>query len=98
MSVYQVQRCLFDYLRARERAGDGEQPDIAVMANDYELDDAERKAVAELDLGSLYAMGTHPVIVNGVARAMGYRRADYRPLLADSMPPEPTVTPRWRKH
>ena len=25
--------------------------------------------------------GTHPVIVNGYCRAMGYKRADYRPLL-----------------
>jgi hypothetical protein len=35
------------------------------------------------------------VIVNSLARSMGYRRSDYRPLLAES-----AVTPgrtRWRK-
>ena len=29
-------------------------------------------------------MGTHPVIVNGFCRALGYKRADYRPLLENS--------------
>jgi len=26
-------------------------------------------------------MGVHPVIINGFCRALGYKRADYRPLL-----------------
>jgi hypothetical protein len=87
MSIYQVQKCLFDYLRAREHAPKGEQPDIStIAARGYDLDDEERKAVEDLDLGKLYAMGTHPVIINGLARNMGYRKADYRPLLAGSMP------------
>ena len=59
------------------------------------LTDEERKVVETLDLGKIYAMGAHPVIVNSLARSMGYRRSDYRPLLAES-----AVTPgrtRWRK-
>ncbi len=99
MSVYQVQKALFDYLRAREHAPKGEQPDIAtvVTRGNYDLDDEERKAVEDLDLGTLYALGTHPVIINGLARNMGYRKADYRPLLAGSMRPERKVKPRWLK-
>jgi hypothetical protein len=97
VSIYQVQKALYDYLRAREHAA-GEKPDIqTVAAQGYDLDDEERKAVEELDLGKLYAMGTHPVIINGLARNMGYRKADYRPLLAGSMPPERKVKPRWLK-
>jgi hypothetical protein len=99
MSVYQVQKALFDYLRAREHAPKGERPEIGdvVARGHYDLDEDERKAVEGLDLGALYAMGTHPVIINGLARNMGYRKADYRPLLAGSMPPERKVKPRWLK-
>ena len=96
MSVYQVQKVLFDYLRAREHAPKGQKPEIAeIAARGYDLDDEERKAVEALDLGKLYALGTHPVIINGLARNMGYLKADYRPLLAGSMPPERKVKPRW---
>ena len=98
MSIYQVQKALFDYLRAREHAPKDARPEIGdVVANGYDLTDEERKAVESLDLGTLYAMGTHPVIINGLARNMGYRKADYRPLLAGSMPPERKVKPRWLK-
>ena len=98
MTIYQVQKCLFDYLRAREHAPKDARPEIAeIAAQGYELTDEERKAVESLDLGTLYAMGTHPVIITGLARNMGYRKADYRPLLAGSMPPERKVKPRWLK-
>ena len=98
MTTYQMQKVLFDYLRAREHAPKDEKPDIAaVVARGYDLDDEERQAVEDLDLGKLYALGTHPVIINGLARNMGYRKADYRPLLAGSMPPERKVKPRWLK-
>jgi hypothetical protein len=98
MSIYQVQKCLFDYLRAREHAPKDARPDIAtIAAQGYDLTDEERKAVESLDLGALYAMGTHPVIINGLARNMGYRKADYRPLLAASLPPERKGKPRWLK-
>jgi hypothetical protein len=99
MSIYQVQKALFDYLRAREHAPKDQRPEIGdvVGQGHYDLTDEERKAVEALDLGTLYAMGTHPVIINGLARNMGYRKADYRPLLAGSMPPERKVKPRWLK-
>ena len=98
MSTYQMQKVLFDYLRAREHAPKDEKPSIStIAAQGYDLTDEERKAVEDLDLGKLYALGTHPVIINGLARNMGYRKADYRPLLAESMPPERKVKPRWLK-
>jgi hypothetical protein len=99
MSVYQMQKALYDYLRAREHAPKDQRPEIStvVAQGGYDMDDEERKAVEALDLGKLYAMGVHPVFINGLARNMGYRKADYRPLLADSLPPERKVKPRWLK-
>jgi hypothetical protein len=94
MSLYQVQKCLFDYLREREHAPSDAKPDISV--DGYDLTDEERKAVESLDVGTLYAMGTHPVIINSLCRSLGYRRADYRPLLAGSAAAEPRRT-RWQK-
>jgi hypothetical protein len=94
MSLYQVQKCLFDYMRAKEHAPPDAKPEINVEG--YDLDDAERKAVSTLDIGAPYAMGTHPMIINGLCRSLGYRRADYRPLLAGSAVPQRRRT-RWQK-
>jgi hypothetical protein len=92
MSLYEVQQCLFDYLRAMESAPPGQRPDI--VTDGYDLTDDERTALTEGDVGTLYTMGVHPVIINGYCRAMGYKRADYRPLLS-GVAPEPRRT-RWQ--
>jgi hypothetical protein len=94
VSLYQTQKALFDYLRTRHDAPPGENAEPKV--DGYDLTDEERKAVETLDIGTLYAMGTHPVIINGLCRSMGYKRADYRPLLAGSAAAEPGRA-RWRK-
>jgi hypothetical protein len=93
MSLFQVQQCLFDYLRALENAPTGSKPDI--QTDGYDLTDTEREALRTGDVGTIYAMGTHPVIVNGYCRAMGYKRADYRPLLEAAAKREPRRT-RWQ--
>ena len=82
MTLYMVQRCLFDHLRRLEAAGDGPRPEI--VTEGYKLTPEEQRAIAEPDLGALYDMGVHPVIINGFCRALGYKRADYRPLLQTS--------------
>ena len=48
------------------------------------------------DIAAIYAAGTHPVIVNGYCRAMGYKRADYRPLL-ESVKTDIEGKARWQK-
>jgi hypothetical protein len=58
MSLYQMQKCLFDYLRAKKHAPPEQKPDVTV--DGYDLTDDERKAVETLDVGKLYALGTHP--------------------------------------
>src|SRR5689334_18364181 len=50
MSLYQVQQCVFDYLRAIEAAQTGPRPEIQV--DGYELTDAERKALTSGDVGA----------------------------------------------
>jgi hypothetical protein len=92
VSLYQVQQCLFDYLRAMEDAPPGPKPDIRTEG--YDLTDAERAALSSGDVGAFAAMGVHPVIINGYCRAMGYKRADYRKLL-DVVAHEPRRT-RWQ--
>jgi hypothetical protein len=90
MSLYQVQKCLFDFLRAKGRAPPDNKPEVSVKG--YELTEEERKAVETPDVSKLYAMSTHPVIINSFSRSMGYRRADYRPLLAGSAAAKPDLT------
>jgi len=95
MSIYQLQQCLYDYLRAMEDAPpDGPKPDLSTEG--YTLTDEEREALQTRDIGTLYELGMHPVIINGYCRAMGYKRADYRPLFKETS----TVTKgkgRWQK-
>ena len=95
MSLYMVQRALFDHLRRLEAAGDGPKPDIVVEG--YDLTPEEIRAITEPDIGAIYAMGTHPVIINGFCRALGYKRADYRPFLENSGAVPPRKVTRWQK-
>jgi len=95
MSLYQVQQCLFDYLRVLEDPKTEGRPEIDTEG--YDLTDTERKALESKDIGEIYVMGVHPVIVNGYCRALGYKRADYRPLLeAAAVKTEPRKV-RWQK-
>ena len=93
MSLYEVQQCLLDYLRVLEDPNSEGRPEI--RTDGYALTDAERTALLTGDVGTLYAMGTHPVIINGYCRAMGYKRADYRPLLEAATTHTPRRT-RWQ--
>jgi hypothetical protein len=93
MSLFQVQQCLFDYLRALEDPTQPAKPEIRL--DGYDLTDHERAVLTAGDVGALYLMGTHPVIINGYCRAMGYKRADYRPLLQAAAKPAPRRT-RWQ--
>jgi hypothetical protein len=95
MSLYQVQKCLFDYLRVLEDPKTEGRPEIDTEG--YDLTDTERKALESKDIGEIYVMGVHPVIVNGYCRALGYKRADYRPMLeAAAVKTEPRKV-RWQK-
>jgi hypothetical protein len=94
MSVYQVQQCMFDYLRALEGASGDQRPPMAVEG--YELTAVERLALVDGDVDALYRLGVHPVLINGYCRAQGYKRADYRTLFKNPVA-DPSRRTRWQK-
>ena len=67
MSLYQLQRCLFDRVTGSEPARGG-----------YDLSPDELDALTRDDIGRLYGMGVHPVLVNAYARYLGLMRENYR--------------------
>ena len=93
MSLYQLHRAVFDYLRAGEVAS-GAAPEFQVSR--YDLTDEERKVFLARDVAALYRLGLHPVLLNGYCRAIGYGRDDYRAKLAADATPETRVG-RWHQ-
>ena len=94
MSLYQLHRCVFDFLRAGE-VSSGAAPNFD--PGSYDLTDEERKAFDSKDIAAFYRMGFHPVLLNGYCRAIGYERSDYRAILASQALPE-TKTGRWHNN
>jgi hypothetical protein len=94
MSLYQVQQCLFDYLRVLEDPKTQGRPEIST--DGYDLTAQEREVLVDKDIGAIYAMGVHPVIVNSYCRALGYKRADYRKLLEAAAPKTESRRTRWQ--
>ena len=94
MSLYQLQQCVYDYLRTLEAVEAG-SPVPPLSTSGYDLNEEEQRALKAGDVGAMYSMGIHPVIINGYCRAMGYRRADYRELL-QKQNNEPKRKTRWQ--
>jgi len=91
MTAYRLQQCLFDQL-GRWSVEPAAPLDVAP----YELDPAEADAVEHNDIGALYALGVHPVLLNAWCRATGHTRDQYRELLAPYRRPDDGKEPRWR--
>lgn len=92
MSLYQVQKFIYQRLQGFSQ---GTDPGRAVT-DGWDLSESERAALEADDVGRLYAMGVHPVLINGYCRALGLMRDDYRALLAPYAAPAER-TPRWRR-
>jgi hypothetical protein len=78
VSLYQLHRCVYDFVRA------GESSDGAVKVfnvDDYDLNTNERNAFDVTDVAAIYALGLHPVLLNRYCRAVGFARDDYRRML-----------------
>jgi hypothetical protein len=97
LSVYQLNRAIYNWIRAGE-VNSGEQADgrVGFDVSSYELSPEERKAFDGKDIGALYQLGLHPVLVNRFARAAGYARNDYRRILESYAKPEERIG-RWQK-
>jgi hypothetical protein len=88
VSLYETQKCIFHFLRAAEQANVQSAPMPDVNFDAYELTAEERRAIEEKDVGALYLMGLHPVLLNTYARTVGFSRNDYRKILEDLPQPE----------
>ena len=97
MSLYQLHRCVYDWVRAGEvssgTAGGGRE---SFDSSTYELTDDEKKAFESRDVAALYQLGLHAVLLNRFCRAAGYGRDDYRKILEPFGAPEQRRG-RWQK-
>jgi hypothetical protein len=82
MSLYQLHRCVYDWVRAGE-VNSGTDVDGRLTFDDtgYELSVDERKAFVDRDVAGLYQLGLHEVLLNRFCRAAGFARDDYRKIL-----------------
>jgi len=82
MSLYQLHRCVYDWVRAGEvNSADGADGRANFDMSGYELTDDERKAFDTKDVAALYQLGLHAVLLNRYCRAAGFARDDYRKIL-----------------
>src|SRR5689334_11133338 len=81
VSLYQLQRCVWDRLRAGEANSRSNGNGSHFDARGYDLTDEERQAFETRDVAALYRLGLHPVLLNAFCRASGYSRDDYRKAL-----------------
>ena len=98
MSLYQLHRCVYDWVRAGE-VGSGAAGGAGRESFDssgYELTDDEKKAFETKDIAALYQLGLHEVLLNRFARAAGFARDDYRKLLEPFAKPEERRG-RWQR-
>jgi hypothetical protein len=93
MSLYQLHRCVFDFIRSGEAKSGNARPVFDVSR--YELTEPERTAFEDRDVGALYQLGLHPVLLNAFCRATGYTRDDYRKVLSAFAKPDERKG-RWR--
>ncbi len=74
-----MHRCVYDWVRAGEvNSGDAGDGRAGFDDSVYELTDDERRAFQDRDIGALYQLGLHEVLINRFARAAGFPRDDYR--------------------
>jgi Aromatic-ring-opening dioxygenase LigAB, LigA subunit len=81
MSLYHVQKLLYRLnkdAQTRERFRSGRD---ALLA-EYALTDEERRAFTEADVGRLYLMGAHPLLLAPFAGRSGLSWPDYLAALA----------------
>ena len=97
MSLYQLHRCVYDWVRAGEvgsaPAGRGRE---SFDVSRYELTDDEQKAFENRDVAALYQLGLHAVLLNRFCRAAGYARDEYRKILEPFGKPEERRG-RWQR-
>ena len=80
MSLYQLQKAIYEYLNPKGTA-DVPSLDRASLEARYDLTPDEVVAVVDADVAALHRLGVHPVLLNSYARAR-VPREQYRATLA----------------
>jgi hypothetical protein len=68
MSLYEMQR-LIHKLNVTPGQGERFREDAAAVMADYDLDEAERAALTDGDMATLWRMGVHPLLMLHFCRA-----------------------------
>ena len=76
MSLYQMQKFLFDINRDRDLQRQY-RADLSGVLGRYELSDEERRALAEGDVGLIYVLGANGQLLMHYAAFLGMPWADY---------------------
>jgi aromatic-ring opening dioxygenase LigAB LigA subunit len=85
VSLYQVQKLLFQVNRDREALGRFlAEPETLV--GEYGLTDDERRAILEADFHALYGMGVHSLLLAPLAATLGLSFPDYLAILRGTKP------------
>ena len=97
MSLYQLHRAVYDWIRAGEVNSDaGVDGRVGFDLTAYELTGEEQRAFTAKDVGAMYQLGLHEVLINRYARAAGFARDDYRKILEQYAKPEERRG-RWQR-
>ena len=97
MSLYQLHRAVYDWIRAGEVNSDaGVDGRVGFDLTAYELTGEEQRAFTDKDVGAMYQLGLHEVLINRYARAAGFARDDYRKILEQYAKPEERRG-RWQR-
>lgn len=76
MSVYEMSRLFFG-LKENRPAIEAYLADPESALAEFELTDAERAALLDVDLYTLYRMGVHPLLLRPFGQANGIDGPDY---------------------
>jgi hypothetical protein len=76
MSLYQMQKFLFDLNRGRDLQGQC-RADLTAVLGRYDLNDEERGALQAGDIGLLYVLGANGQLLMHYAAFLGMPWADY---------------------
>ena len=83
VSLYQVQKLLFDVNRDRHVRGRF-LDERERLVTDYALTADERRAILETDFHALYEMGVHSLLLAPLAATLGVSFPDYLAILRGS--------------
>ena len=84
MSLYYVQKLLYQLNRDPHTAKRYEQ-DLEDLLEEYDLDEEERLAIRQPDIGLLYIMGVNGQILMHYAAARGYEWDEYIQAMRDGL-------------